>query len=163
VSEADETLASSAVLRQCKICSELFVAKSWQINKLHFKCPACNRAYHREWRDSARRRENVPKCVTPEYKREVSDRLKQDAAYREARRCEYRRRYYDPAQREKMLARSAVNNAIQSGSLTKKPCAVCGSEKSQAHHGDYSKPLDVIWFCAKHHTEHHAVMRRGGT
>jgi hypothetical protein len=44
-----------------------------------------------------------------------------------------------------------VNNAIRSGKLIKLPCCVCGSISSQAHHEDYSKPLDVIWVCAKHH------------
>lgn len=39
------------------------------------------------------------------------------------------------------------------GRLVRKPCEACGSEKSQAHHDDYSKPLDVRWFCFKHHRE----------
>lgn len=49
-----------------------------------------------------------------------------------------------------------VNRAVAAGRLVKKPCAVCGSPRSQAHHQDYSRPLDVIWLCAKHHAEEHA-------
>src|ERR1035437_6971213 len=45
---------------------------------------------------------------------------------------------------EKYKARNAVNNALRDDRLTKKPCP-CGNPKSQAHHDDYSKPLDVSW------------------
>lgn len=55
---------------------------------------------------------------------------------------------------EKYKAHTSVNNAIRDGRLERKPCEVCGA-KAHAHHDDYSKPLDVIWLCAKHHKEHH--------
>jgi hypothetical protein len=36
------------------------------------------------------------------------------------------------------------------------PCSVCGSKDNvQKHHEDYTRPLDVIFFCAKHHKRHH--------
>jgi len=54
---------------------------------------------------------------------------------------------------EKYKARTAVSNAIRDKKLKKMPCCVCGSEKSQAHHEDYSRPLDVIWLCVIHHAE----------
>lgn len=34
-------------------------------------------------------------------------------------------------------------------------CKECGEKKTQAHHPDYSKPLDIIWLCKKHHAELH--------
>lgn len=57
---------------------------------------------------------------------------------------------------EKYAARSAVGNALRDGRLKKGRCEVCGSEKVQAHHDDYSKPLEVRWLCIQHHNEHHA-------
>jgi hypothetical protein len=36
------------------------------------------------------------------------------------------------------------------------PCEVCGDPQTHAHHDDYSKPLDVRWFCPRHHREEHA-------
>jgi ribosomal protein S27AE len=45
--------------------------------------------------------------------------------------------------------------AIQSGKLQKRSCEICGNSKAQAHHDDYSKPLDVRWLCHKHHVEFH--------
>ena len=56
---------------------------------------------------------------------------------------------------EKRKAHSVVRCAMKSGNLSRKPCAVCGRLDSQAHHDDYSKPLDVRWLCPKHHGEHH--------
>jgi hypothetical protein len=55
---------------------------------------------------------------------------------------------------EKVVAHEKLNYAIRKGIVVKKPCW-CGNEKSQAHHEDYSKPLDVVWLCAKHHKQRH--------
>lgn len=55
---------------------------------------------------------------------------------------------------EKYRARTAVNNAVRDGRLKKRPCAVCGeTRKVQAHHADYSKPLDVTWICFACHRQ----------
>lgn len=50
-------------------------------------------------------------------------------------------------------AYSAIRTALLNGSLVKLPCEVCGDTNVQAHHDDYSKPLDVRWLCFKHHRE----------
>lgn len=55
----------------------------------------------------------------------------------------------------RIKARSDVNHAIRDGKLDRMPCVVCGNERSEGHHEDYSKPLDVIWLCRKHHREVH--------
>lgn len=55
---------------------------------------------------------------------------------------------------EKRRAHVALNIAVQKGQIKKGPCAVCGGGgKTEAHHGDYSKPLEVIWLCKKCHVE----------
>jgi hypothetical protein len=56
---------------------------------------------------------------------------------------------------EKVAARDKVSNAVRDGRLFKKPCEVCSKKKVEAHHPDYSKPLDVKWLCTKHHKELH--------
>ena len=58
---------------------------------------------------------------------------------------------------ERSLAHSKVRHALRSGKLKRLPCEVCGDEKSQAHHHDYSKPLDVQWLCDFHHREWHRM------
>lgn len=52
-------------------------------------------------------------------------------------------------------ARKTLRNAIARGKMHKKPCEVCGESKVDAHHSDYSKPLQVHWLCRKHHMEYH--------
>ena len=52
-------------------------------------------------------------------------------------------------------ANNAVSRAIRAGKLVKQPCIRCGGLPAVAHHDDYSKPLDVIWLCRKHHVELH--------
>lgn len=60
---------------------------------------------------------------------------------------------------EKFKARAKLNYAIKMGRITRLPCSICGNEKSEAHHEDYSKPLDVVWLCRKHHYEHHSLSK----
>lgn len=80
---------------------------------------------------------------------------------RNRNRSEKRRAYAAERQRKyrtnnplKTAARAAVGRAIRNGRLAKMPCVRCGSERSQAHHSDYSKPLDVEWLCFRCHREH---------
>jgi hypothetical protein len=54
----------------------------------------------------------------------------------------------------KRAAHVATGNAIRDGRLVRQPCERCGAW-AQAHHDDYSKPLDVRWLCTTHHAEWH--------
>ena len=73
-------------------------------------------------------------------------RKKQIAEYHRAARAKYP---------EKFRAYNKIRWALKSGKITRRFCEVCGSKKSQAHHEDYSKPLDVRWLCFRHHREAH--------
>src|SRR5260370_38957482 len=53
-------------------------------------------------------------------------------------------------------AQSAVARAVKSGKLIQRPCEKCGNPKSEGHHPDYEKPLEVVWLCSKHHKLVHA-------
>lgn len=33
-------------------------------------------------------------------------------------------------------------------------CDMCGSDRVEAHHNDYDKPLELRWFCMIHHKEY---------
>lgn len=59
----------------------------------------------------------------------------------------------------KYKAHTLVKSALRNGSLKKLNCEVCNSEISQAHHDDYTKPLNVRWLCSLHHHEVHKKMR----
>src|SRR5690242_12352984 len=67
-------------------------------------------------------------------------------------RAAYARAYYArPEHAEKNRARIIAKSAIESGKLERLPCQKCGDLKAEAHHEDYSKPLDVQWLCKKCH------------
>jgi ribosomal protein S27AE len=57
-------------------------------------------------------------------------------------------------------AHKAVQDALAAGDLIRQPCERCGDAKSQAHHDDYDRPLDVRWLCPKHHREVHKTQRK---
>lgn len=83
-----------------------------------------------------------------------------------------RARYHNPERKAKISAitkkyktdfpgrRKAyalVQYAIRKGDLVKLPCFICGEEKTEAHHPDYSAPLSVVWLCTQHHKDTHAM------
>jgi hypothetical protein len=59
---------------------------------------------------------------------------------------------------EKYKAYLEIKKAIYHGTVKRQRCVVCG-EKAQAHHEDYSKPLEVVWLCQKHHSNLHVEKR----
>lgn len=57
---------------------------------------------------------------------------------------------------EKYRAHCMVRTALKNKILVKNPCEVCGSkQRINAHHDDYSKPLEVMWLCSVHHHARH--------
>lgn len=106
------------------------------------KCKDCAKAdvtANRAKRTQYYREYDKIRFQRPERKRQILDSLARQ----------------NKAHPEKNKARHAVSNAIRAGKLTRKPCEVCGDEKSQAHHTDYSKPFDVQWLCFRHHRAEH--------
>lgn len=63
---------------------------------------------------------------------------------------------------EKTRARLMVKRAVKSGKIVRQPCNVCGDPQAEAHHEDYSKPLEVVWLCFKHHREAHGQISLSG-
>jgi hypothetical protein len=55
--------------------------------------------------------------------------------------------------RMKHRARQRLHYYIRKGHITPGVCQVCGNPKVEAHHDDYTRALEVIWLCKKHHTE----------
>ena len=75
---------------------------------------------------------------------------KQDPQKRNDWQADYRRRHPD-----RVKARKAVFVALRAGKLHKpKLCARCNKQRPlQADHSDYTKPLDVIWYCRLCHIQ----------
>lgn len=79
-------------------------------------------------------------------------RYQRDRTKRIAAMKRYAKTKRDP---EKRAANVAVGNAVRDGRLKKEPCEVCEEVRVEAHHADYSKPLEVEWLCSVHHGAKH--------
>lgn len=58
-------------------------------------------------------------------------------------------------QRQRNKCRAYANVYKQRGKLIQEPCEQCGDNNSEMHHEDYSKPLEVKWWCRDCHLQHH--------
>lgn len=123
----------------------------------------CNTCFSEKSEDQFYSRDNTCKiCRRKKVKENYQKNREQYSAYerlrnqrpeRRAKRIEYQknRRARNP---EKEDARRAIMWAVRRGWIKPSPCEVCGTrENLQAHHDDYSKPLEVRWLCFKHHRE----------
>lgn len=105
-----------------------------------YLCKICKKAYDIAYRDVS------------------AEANKQRASYSYAKNRDKRLRYYKEyaiKNKHKRQAKDKVRWALFKGRLTKGPCEVCGALKVQAHHNDYSKPLEVKWLCPRHHQRLH--------
>lgn len=105
--------------------------------------------YHRKYREKKGEAHRA-------YNREYNKKWRQKNGY--AAEYRYINKYPDK-QRSRML----LNKAVASGEILKKPCVVCGAEKTQAHHIDYNKPFDVLWLCPLHHAKLHKQIKLSTT
>jgi len=126
-------------LNKCKECTKIDVRKNY----------IANIDYYRAYEDS---RMYEPHRVAAR-KRYVSSEAGKRARRRAAEN-------YWTRNPEKRSAHVATRNAIRDGKLVCMPCEKCGAIKVDAHHDDYSKPLEVRWLCRKHHLEHHGKQQR---
>ena len=96
--------------------------------------------------------------MSAKWTRAYEERRREVPGVREAKAERARRYAQDPAQRHKHIARWAAHHAVASGKLVRVPCK-CGEPKSEAHHPDYSKPLEVLWLCRPCHNEEHKAIK----
>lgn len=57
--------------------------------------------------------------------------------------------------RNKQIAHQIIQNLIKTNKIKRMSCEICSDPKTDAHHHDYTKPLEVAWLCRIHHTEEH--------
>lgn len=146
--------------KRCFVCGVTKVLESFyrhpQMSDGHLnKCKLCTRRDVRENRTakfehySAYERSRAARPDRVEARRRYARTAAGKAAH--TRACKWQR----VVNADKYKARTAVGNALRAGKLKRLPCQVCGTAPSQAHHRDYSKPLEVLWLCRSHHAEAH--------
>ena len=101
------------------------------------------------------------------------DRLRLDDEKRKAAKKEYSRKlritnpgkvleYHRKYDKNKKAASGKLNKALFRKEIIKKPCVICGNEKSEGHHDNYENPLSVVWLCRKHHgMAHRKAIKQG--
>jgi hypothetical protein len=136
---------SATDVKTCSWCKETkpiseFWRNCWAWDGLHSHCKDCKRAHRLLTIDRQKKRDQS-------------------------------RRYYErnrPRIIESVLIyRKANKQGVRAWQIVRKrrpprqPCEVCGSLTTEAHHDDYSKPLDIRWLCRIHHREHHLRLNQG--
>ena len=140
-------------MKKCFKCGESKPLSDYyrhsQMSDGHFgKCKACTRQTVQN-----NRQKNI-ECVRlyEVVRNQESERHKKMLA----RIRRWRKKY--PERRQ---AHTTVSNAIRDGRLKRKLCEKCGRGPTQAHHDDYSKPLNVRWLCLPCHASHHQEVANG--
>lgn len=136
-------------LKKCFKCgaekppSEFYAFKT-RGGRLKSECKECTKAQVKKYRaENLEKVRERARLKTRKYTAEDSKKqVERTARWRSA---DSRRR----------KAHTAVWLALQSGSIVKLPCFICGSEKTEAHHPSYDLPLDVVWLCSIHHKAAH--------
>lgn len=108
------------------------------------KCIECTKRdvrLHREQNESVREYDRRRYAENPERRRKIRENSDR----------------WDIKNKNGYIARYTVHNAVRDGRMKRMPCQKCGAtDRINAHHEDYSKPLDVIWLCSRCHHRYHA-------
>lgn len=130
-------------LNKCKNCTKRDVSMNYRSNISYYK------TYERSRLDSPKR-VTARKEYIARLRKEEPERVR---AYQErwASRNQYKRK-----------AQTELGNAVRDGKVKRQSCERCGSLRTQGHHEDYSRPLEVMWLCPKHHGERHRELRDMG-
>lgn len=145
----------------CKHCCQLKPIENFYPYSKS-KCKECWQKYNDKWR-----LENPDKAKAIDKRKWLNRRDKMLARYRatprrsNARDCKEVNREYRRNHRIEWNAKARVRYAVLTGKLIRpNECSECGYICTpQAHHEDYSKPLDVIWLCASCHKRLHVERR----
>lgn len=140
----NEQEPTMAICNKCGIEYEQSVS---QARHYEHRCKPCKNAYNCQWR-----RAN-PERVASMSKKYWKDRPKENI--RLAARRYQAKIQSDPEHLLKKKAWRKLFNSVKAGKISRLPCEVCGDPKVDAHHADYSKPLEVRWLCRQHHTHLH--------
>ena len=117
--------------------------------RLSMKCKACGVIFHAiayEVR-SGKRKFCSLKCVSGG---------KFNGNYKGANKTNYQRKRESIARHpKKHVCRRRFEHGLKTGKIKRQPCFACGKLTVEAHHWDYTKPLDVFWLCRPHHVAAH--------
>lgn len=104
-------------------------------------------AYSRIYKGRIYRKRTCQKCSYANYtKKWIKENKEKYRVAHELGAKRYRQKYP-----ERHSARIKARYWVEKGRMAHLACQVCGNFLSEMHHPDYNFPLDVWWFCKKHH------------
>ena len=112
------------------------------------RCKVCQRVYREKRKGEVKIVEREKKTVDMVLYRREYHRTHREQMNR-------LKREWMERNKDRMRVKNATRYAIKVGKLVRAPCVVCGEDLVEAHHPDYSKPLEVVWLCHTHHLEVH--------
>lgn len=115
------------------------------------KCRTCEQAVTRQWRRAHPERMKLQVRNYNDRHRAAVTRRIRDYVAQHAEQRKKTTKAWDERNRDKRRAQSALRNAVRVGRIIRMPCEKCGNSKSEAHHEDYGKPLEVNWLCRRCH------------
>lgn len=137
---------------KCPGCGGVPYLTAAKIRYRVYTCVDCEKRKIKKWKV-----ENKQKIKLYQQRWVINNPDKVSAAHK--RRWERRKMFpwhYSKTTEQAHKAHIKVANALVSGKLHKQPCEICKSTaKINAHHPDYSKPLEVQWLCPMHHSAVH--------
>lgn len=123
------------------------------------KCKECVKkrvSEHREDNVDRVRAYDRERGQDPVRKKRVISNYRKRVSTEDGRRQEWeRKRLYSRRDKLKKTVRAITRRAITGGLILPKPCERCGNEDVQAHHEDYTKPLEIVWLCKLCHGQRH--------
>jgi len=141
----------------CIRCDDEFERKSWQIKNSNREWLPCRRKRSRDFRKNMNEDQRAAQRAYF-VKRQESGRSKiarDKWASNNKNLSNKAFKTWADKNKIKRLAHWTIENHLRNGRLKRMPCVICNNVKAQAHHEDYSKPLEVVWLCSKHHGERH--------
>lgn len=161
----------SCILKICNKCSaakdlDEFSINSGMLDGRLGACKQCCNLYSRNYYVN-----NLDRCKAniKAYAKTESGRIRMAKAYKKYSKTEAGRimrakgaKIYKAKYPLRVIAKNTLNSAVKSGKLIcPDKCTSCGNlSKIEAHHEDYTKPLDVVWLCKKCHQSLHNEKRR---
>lgn len=152
-------------LKQCKACTRERQRAYQQTPRGREVMSAARRRYLERNPEASRRSRRAQYDSDPEGFRAKRRAIAERAYARDPEAAKRRVREHEARAPEQVAARRAVRNALRDGVLARPDlCEGCGSEglatkdgrsPIQAHHADYSRPLDVTWLCTACHGAEH--------
>jgi hypothetical protein len=145
------------------------------------RCKVCQNALHTRWvkenpekqyqvtlryqkkqreATAARKHAHPSSSPTPEQRVAAAKKWAEDNPERAAELHRNGINAYHRRHPERLKARSMVHDAVRRGELKQEPCRICSNPKSEAHHEDYMKPLEVDWLCNDCHKDLHRQRKK---